>query len=118
MIHVLLVDDHSSFRQPLAFVMERESDLTVVAQAGSLAAARCVLEGIDVAVVDLNLPDGQGVDLIRDFHAANPHGMVLILTASSDPREYARAIAAGAAGVMRKSAGIHEIIERVRRLSS
>ena len=116
MIHVMLVDDHTSFRQPLAFVMEREPDLTVVAQAGSLEAARSVLKDFDVAVVDLGLPDGQGVDLIRDLRAAHPNCVVLILTGSSDPKEYAQAIAAGAAEVVRKSAGIREIIERVRRL--
>ena len=114
MIEVLLVDDHTSFRQPLAYVMEREADLTVVAQVGSVEAARCVLKGFDVAVVDLGLPDGQGVDLIRDLRAVSPAAKVLVLTASSDQREYARAIEAGAIGVMRKSVGIREIIERVR----
>jgi DNA-binding NarL/FixJ family response regulator len=114
MIHVLLVDDHTSFRQPLAFIMEREADLTVVAQVGSVEAARYVLMGFDVAVVDLGLPDGHGVDLIRDLCTARPNLKVLVLTSSSDQREYARAIEAGARGVMRKSAGIREIIEQVR----
>ena len=120
MIHVLLVDDHASFRQPLAFMMEREPDLEVVAQAGSLAEGRRVLEqvqAIDVAVVDLHLPDGNGVDLIRDLRAANPHAKALTLTASSDQREYARAVEAGAEGVAHKSVGICEIIDLVRRLS-
>ena len=120
MIHVLLVDDHASFRQPLTFMMERESDFEVVAQAGSLAEGRRVLEqvqAIDVAVVDLHLPDGNGVDLIRDLRAANPQAKALTLTASSDRREYARAVEAGAEGVAHKSVGICEIIDLVRRLS-
>lgn len=120
MIHVLLVDDHASFRQPLALMMEWEPDLTVVAQAGSLAEARRIIEDapdIDVAVVDLHLPDGHGVELIRDLRAANPHGKVLTLTASVDRREHAHAVEAGAEGVVHKSVGIREIIELVRRLS-
>ena len=120
MIHVLLVDDHASFRQPLAFMMEREPDFEVVAQAGSLAEGRHVLQDakdVDIAVVDLHLPDGHGVDLIRDLRAASPHAKVLTLTASVDRREYARAVEAGAEGVVHKSVGIREIIELVRRLS-
>ena len=56
MIRVLLIDDHASFRQPLAFMMNLEPDMQVVAQAGSLAEARRVLKDVDVAVVDLDLP--------------------------------------------------------------
>ena len=117
MTRILLVDDHTSFRQPLAFMMGLEPELEVVAQAGSLAEARRVLAGVDVAVVDLDLPDGNGVDLVRELRATNPHGMTLVLTASHDRLQYARSVEAGAAGVMNKSAGLQEIIEAVRRLS-
>ncbi len=117
MTRVLLVDDHASFRQPLAFMMDREPDLTVVAQAGSLAEGRRVLQNVDVAVVDLDLPDGSGVDLVRDLRAANPQGMVLVLTASTDRNLVAGAVEAGASGVMHKSARISDIIDTVRRLS-
>jgi DNA-binding NarL/FixJ family response regulator len=113
---VLLVEDHASFRQPLAFMLEREPDITGVEQAGSLAEARGRLGGVDVAVVDLSLPDGNGVDLVRELRAANAHGVVLMLTASDNRAQFARAVEAGAAGVMHKSAGIDEIIGAVRRL--
>src|SRR5438128_10652145 len=104
MIRVLLVDDHASFRQPLAFLLAREPDIAVVGQAGSLAEARRILEGVEVAVVDLGLPDGPGVELVHELRAANPLGAVLILTASLDRREHARAVEAGASGVLHKSA--------------
>ncbi len=117
MIRILLVDDHASFRQPLAFMIEREDDFTVVAQAGTLAEARRVLKDVDVAVVDLDLPDGNGVDLVRELRAANPEGMVLVLTATTDRLQYARSVESGAAGVLNKSARISEIIDAVRRLS-
>ena len=119
MTRVLLVDDHSSFRQPLAFMFNREADFTVVAQAGSVAEARRVLNDneVDLAVVDLDLPDGNGVELVPELRAANPNGMVLILSASTDRTLFARAIEAGAAGVLHKSASISEIIDAARRLS-
>lgn len=117
MIRVLLVDDHASFRQPLRFMFEREADFTVVGEAGSVAEAREQLHGSDVAVVDLDLPDGSGVELVRALRAANPDGLVLILSASQDRSEFARAVEEGAAGVMHKSARISEIIDAVRRLS-
>ncbi|HEU4793334.1 MAG TPA: response regulator transcription factor [Nitrolancea sp.] len=118
MIRILLVDDHASFRQPLAFMLNREPDFTVVAQAGSLDEARGLLnEEIDVAVVDLVLPDGNGATLVRDLRAANSHSQVLVLTASVDRRDLARAVEAGASGVMNKSAAIEEIISAIRGLS-
>ena len=118
MIRVLLVDDHASFRQPLAFLLERESEINVVAQAGSLAEAREVIEGVDVAIVDLDLPDGSGVDLIGALRAANPNGMVLILSGSTDRALFARAVEEGASGVMNKSSRIAEIVEAVQRLGA
>jgi DNA-binding NarL/FixJ family response regulator len=117
-IRVLLIDDHASFRQPLAFMMNLEPDMQVVAQAGSLAEARRVLKDVDVAVVDLDLPDGSGVELVGELRTANPHGSVLVLSASVVRLQLARAVEAGASGVMNKSARIEEIIDAVRRLSA
>ena len=120
MAHVLLVDDHPSFRQALAFMFEREPGVDAVAQAGSLAEARGVLGGpeeIDVAVLDLDLPDGSGADLIRDVHAARSDARVLILTASTDRYDAAQAVEAGADGILLKAATIEEILDAVRRLA-
>lgn len=118
MNRVLLVDDHAAFREPLAFMFNREPEFEVVAQAGSLAEARRVLDGIDLAVVDLNLPDGDGTELIGELRASNPHGMVLVLTASAERGSYARAVEAGAAGVLNKSVSIKDVIEASRRLAA
>jgi DNA-binding NarL/FixJ family response regulator len=115
---VLLVDDHATFREPLAFMLNREPEFEVVAQAGTLAEARSMLDGIDLAVVDLNLPDGDGSDVIGELRAANPQGMVLVLTASAEREAYARAVEAGAAGVLNKSASIYEVIDAARRLAA
>jgi DNA-binding NarL/FixJ family response regulator len=119
-IRVLLVDDHDSFRQPLGFMLEREPDLAVVAQANSLTEAREVLGNadlaIDVVMVDLELPDGSGVDFIGELYEARPRAQALVLSAYSDRALLARAIEAGAAGLIHKSSRLDEIIAAVRRL--
>ena len=116
MNRVLLVDDHAAFREPLAFVFDREAEFEVAAQAVTLVEARRVLEGVDLAVVDLNLPDGDGTGLIRDLRAANPRAGVLVLTASAERGAYARAVEAGAAGVLNKSVSIKDVIGAARRV--
>ncbi len=116
MIRVLLVDDHASFRRPLAFIMAHEPDIEVWGQAGTLAEARGLLSGSDVAVVDLDLPDGSGIDLVKELREANPEAAVLVLTARTDRAMHAQAVAAGASGVLNKSVDIEDIVDGVRRL--
>lgn len=119
-IRLLLLDDHLAFRQPLAFMLEREPDLTVAAQAGSLAEARQVLANgpgtIDVALIDLQLPDGNGVEIIREMRAVSSAGHALVLTADPDKIRHAVAIEAGACGVIGKTAHLAEIVEAIRRV--
>src|SRR5829696_6504440 len=118
---ILLVEDHASFRQALAFMFEREQEFVVTGQAGSLAEARAFMrkapEEVDVAVVDLALPDGDGFELIEEL-ASRPDVMTLVLSASLEPARFARAVEAGASGVLHKSAAIGEVVEAVRRLKS
>jgi DNA-binding NarL/FixJ family response regulator len=116
---VLLIEDHTVFRQALAFLLAREPDVRVVGQAGSLVQARQILTdlpGLDVALIDLGLPDGEGAELIASLRATWPKCVTLVLTASADWRDRARAIAAGAAGVLHKSASLQEIMDDLRRL--
>jgi DNA-binding NarL/FixJ family response regulator len=121
-IRILLVDDHASTREPLAYMLEQEPDLTVVAQAGSLAEARQALAEVgaevDVAVVDLGLPDGSGEELIGGLRAANPRAVALVLTYFSDQERLARAVQAGASGVLHKSASVTEVMDAVRQLDA
>ena len=120
MQRLLLVEDHASFRQTLALVFEGEPDFEVVAQAGTVAEAREVMgdREADLGVVDLSLPDGEGVELIEDLRQANPHFAALVLTASLDRAEHARAVEAGAAGVLHKSADMDQILDATRRLAA
>jgi DNA-binding NarL/FixJ family response regulator len=118
----LLVEDHTSFRQALAYMFESEPDFEVVAQAGSLAEARTLpgdsLKDVEVAVVDLALPDGDGFELIEHFTLAEPQIMTLVLSASLEPVRFARAVEAGAAGVLHKATPIKDLVAAIRRLKS
>ncbi len=120
MQRLLLVEDHASFRQTLALVFDQQPDFEVVAQAGTLGEARRVMRGreADLGIIDLGLPDGEGVELIEELHEANPDFAALVLTASLDRAEHARAIEAGAAGVVHKAADVDEILETTRRLAA
>ena len=117
-IRVLLLDDHTSFRELLALRLVQEPDLAVVMEAGSLAVGRQAVGQVevDVALVDLDLPDGSGVELIRDLRRMNPQAQAVLLTASGDRHLHAEAIAAGASGVLSKTVGSAEIIGAIRRL--
>jgi two-component system nitrate/nitrite response regulator NarL len=118
---IFLVEDHASFRQALAFMFEREGEFVVAGQAGSLAEAHAFLrrspDDFDVVVVDLSLPDGDGFGLIEEL-SSHPNVMTLVLSASLEPTRFARAVEAGASGVLHKSAPIGEIVDAVRRLRS
>jgi len=121
-IRVMVLDDHDTFRDPLAFMLEREPDLTVVASPGSLSEARAALENaglaVDVALVDLNLPDGSGADLIKELRDSRPRSVALVLSATADRKHLATAIEAGVAGIMHKSAPVGDLVEAVRRLAA
>lgn len=118
MTRVLLVDDHAVLREPLAFMFDREPDFEVVAQAGSLGEARQKLRGVDLAVLDLDLPDGLGTELIDELREASPGAQAMVLTGLSERAQLAMAVEAGAAGVLRKSSRTGEIVEAARLLSA
>jgi DNA-binding NarL/FixJ family response regulator len=119
MIRVFLIDDHLSFRQPLGFIIEHQADMSVAGQAGSLAETRAALADavpFDVAIVDLGLPDGNGVDLVRELRRRDPAVQILVLSGFRRQEIFEDAVAAGANGVMKKSVSVDQILDGVRRL--
>ena len=120
MRRVLLVEDHAAFREALMTMLNMQPDLEVVGQAGSLAEGRAAaaLEVVDVAVVDVFLPDGNGVELVRELRRADPHVSIVILTAELDPELHALAFEAGADEVCVKTEGIEEIIKAIRGIAA
>jgi DNA-binding NarL/FixJ family response regulator len=119
-VRVMLVEDQVPFRRAMAYLLGREPDLEVVAQAGSVDEARshAASVGFDVVVVDLGLPDGNGVDLIAELRVASPGAAVLILSASLDPANFAKAEEAGADGVLDKFARPGEVVDAIWRLGN
>jgi PAS domain S-box-containing protein len=115
-VRILLVEDHATVREAIAAMFEREPGFTVVGQAGSLAEARGMLDGVDVALLDLGLPDGFGADLIEELHETNPRADALVLSGSLDRANTARAVEKGAAGAIDKVAHLDEVVGAVRRL--
>ena len=117
---VMLVDDHADFRHLMTALLDREPDLEVVAQAGSLAEARSHAAAVsfDVAVLDLGLPDGNGADLIGDVREFNAGAAVLVLSASLHPTNLERATEAGADEILDKLAMPGELVGTIRRLGT
>ncbi len=117
---VMVVEDHADFREFMVALLGREEDLEVVAQAGSVAEARSHAAEVsfDVAVLDLRLPDGNGVDLIGDMRESNAGAAVLILSASLDYRSVERATEAGADEILDKLAAPGDIVGTIRRLGA
>jgi DNA-binding NarL/FixJ family response regulator len=119
MIRIILVDDHTALREALVVLLEREPDMMVVGEARSVGETRQLLANkvtADVAVVDLTLPDGQGADVVEAFLASRTVEAVLVLTALNELHDRARAVAAGALGVLHKSVPTADIIAAIRRL--
>jgi DNA-binding NarL/FixJ family response regulator len=112
----MTVDDRADFRRMLTTLLDRQADLEVVAEAGSLREARyhTARAALDVVLLDLNLPDGKGWDLIADLRSANPGVAVIVLSASFDGANLERANEAGADTILDKFAAPREVVEAVR----
>ena len=117
-IRVMIVEDHADFRALMEVLLARQPDLKLSAKAGSLAEGRAMAARFefDVAILDLGLPDGNGVDLIADLRRSNPDVRVLILSASLDPASIEKATRLGADEIMDKLAPLDEVLAMVRRL--
>ena len=119
MKQALLIEDHALFRQGLALLLEWRTGLESV-QAGSLAEGRRVLSdgsgAAEVAIISLDLPDGDGNELIEQLHEFEPDVPVLALTADWSLAQQARALEAGANEVLAKAASVEQIIETLERI--
>lgn len=116
-VRVALVDDHPVFRIGLAALLASLPGITVVAQAASAAEGAALLAGrldIDVALVDLDLGDGSGVDVIRDALRVRPDLRVLVVTMHEDDHAVAASVRAGARGYLVKSAPPDAVERAVR----
>jgi len=120
MIRVFLVDDHEIVRRGVADVINAESDLDVVGEASTVrqALGRIAATTPDVAVLDVRLPDGSGIDLCREIRSAHPDVRCLMLTAYDDDEASRTAVLAGASGYVLKDIRGQGLLDSIRKVAS
>ena len=119
-IRVLLVDDHAVVRQGLQTIIDAEADMEVVGQADSAAESirRAGYDEPDVVIMDVQLPDGTGVDATREIISQWPEVRVVILTSFADDEALHSAILAGAAGYLLKRIRPAELLDGIRKAAA
>jgi two-component system response regulator NreC len=118
-LRVLLVDDHRVVRAGLRMLLESEDGIEVVDEAGDIrdAVFKVRRHRPDLVLLDVALPDGDGVDAIPQLRAENPDGRILMLSMEDDPPHVRRAFASGASGYVLKDAAEEELITAVREVA-
>ena len=119
-LKILIVDDHDIVRKGLAMLVSRQEDLSVVAEAGTVAEAVEKARAFvpDVVVMDIRLPDGSGIEACREIRDENADIKVLMLTSYSDEEAVMGSIMAGASGYLLKEIRSQEIVDAIRRVGS
>jgi two-component system, NarL family, response regulator DevR len=119
-IRVFLVDDHEVVRRGVRDMLEAEDDIEVVGEAGTVeeALGRIPATSPDVALLDVRLPDGDGVELCRDLRSSNPEIHALMLTSYDDDEALFNAMMAGASGYVLKQVRGSDLIANVRRVAA
>jgi DNA-binding NarL/FixJ family response regulator len=119
-ITVFLLDDHEIVRRGVRDLLEAEPDITVVGEAGTAASALARIPALnpDVAVLDVRLPDGDGVSVCRDIRSRLPEIACLMLTSFGDDEALFDAIMAGAAGYVLKQIRGTDLVGAVRTVAS
>jgi len=118
MIRAIVADDHAVVRRGLRELLAESSEVTVIGEAGT---ARETLEQVrngkwDVLVLDINLPDGSGLDVLRQVKQEYPQLPVLILTIYAEEQFAVRALRAGAAGYLTKESAPEELLDAIRKV--
>jgi DNA-binding NarL/FixJ family response regulator len=119
-ITVFLLDDHEVVRRGLRDLLAEEPDIDVVGEAGTVASALARMPALrpKVAVLDVRLPDGDGVSVCREIHSSLPGTACLMLTSYGDDQALFGAIMAGAAGYVLKQTAGSDLVSAVRTVAS
>ena len=120
MTRVFLLDDHEIVRRGLRELLEAESDIEVVGEAGTAeeALSRIPPTKPDVAVLDVQLPDGNGVEVCREIRARHDGVRCLMLTSFADDEALFSSIMAGASGYVLKQVKGHDLVDAIRRVAA
>jgi two-component system response regulator DevR len=116
---VFVVDDHELVRRGLIELIDTEMDLSAVGQAGDVQEALVALTTVvtDVAVLDVRLPDGSGIELCREIRSLYPDVKVLILTSFLDDEALLGAVLGGANGYVIKDIKNLDLLEAIRKVA-
>jgi two-component system, NarL family, response regulator DevR len=119
-IRVFVVDDHELVRRGIVALLEAEPDVDVVGEAGTATQARARIAATrpDVAVLDMRLPDGNGIDVCRDIRSNDPDTHCIILTAYDDDDAISAAVLAGASDYVLKGVRGSVLIDKVRSVAA
>jgi two-component system, NarL family, response regulator DevR len=119
-IRVFLVDDHEVVRRGVRNILDAEADIDVVGEAGTMASALTRVAALrpNVAVLDVRLPDGDGVSVCREIRSTLPGTACLMLTSYGDDQALLGAIIAGAAGYVQKQAPAPELVSAIRAVAA
>ncbi|MBB2921680.1 response regulator transcription factor [Cellulomonas cellasea] len=120
MIQVFVLDDHEIVRQGLLRLIDQQADMRVVGEARSAAEAlvRAPLLDVDVAVLDVRLPDGNGIEVCRELRSQRPGLACLMLTSFADDEALLAAVTAGAAGYVLKEIRGTALLDAVRAVAA
>jgi DNA-binding NarL/FixJ family response regulator len=120
MVRVFLVDDHEIVRRGVRELLEAEDDIEVVGEAGSVEEAlrRVPPTAPDVALLDVQLPDGTGVEVCRELRSDRPELRCLMLTSFTDDEAMMDSVVAGASGYLLKQVRGSDIVDAVRRVGA
>ena len=118
-VRVFVLDDHELIRQGLRDFIDAEEDLQVAGEASTAAEALARIPAVlpDVAIVDVRLPDGDGIEVCRTLRSSHPDIRLLILTSFSNDDAVLDAIVAGASGYLIKDMAPRELIQAIRRVA-
>ncbi|MBV6341687.1 response regulator transcription factor [Candidatus Magnetobacterium casense] len=120
MIKIMAVDDHPVVLKGIENILSTQSDMSIVAQAGSVSECMELIGKVDceVVILDISLPDGSGFDILEALKARNPKLQIIILSMLPDDKFAIRAFENGAAGYINKSTVADELVDAIRAVAS
>lgn len=119
-LRLVIADDHGIVRQGIRMIIESEADMEVVGEAAYAYEALAIItaQKPDIAILDINLPDQNGFDLLQDIRRELPHLPVLFLTIHPEEIFALRAMQAGAQGYLCKDSSSDELVKALRKIAS
>ena len=119
-MRVFVLDDHELIRRAVRALVEVEDDLEFSGEGATVAEGLAAMSNAppDVAIVDLRLPDGDGIDVCRELRSSHPDTKCLILTSTTDEAAVMSAVLAGAAGFLVKDATGPQIVDAIRQVAA